>query len=509
MSQEYVLTRDIVYDHNERMHNIKKYYPYFKLIEGTFTQYKEGKYQRLDMGYIMMAVLRFFIEENNFKDKDVTYQEFYDFVLEVLNRDFELDESEEEEKELIGYIFDKLKNDGKPFSYEYFDPEAKEKKVIRIKIIEDKLVGDNVLYSITSDAIEFYLDTKEIKDESTITTSQLLLSKLIASKNFRGGTEVVKRINSEVQRLISRKNEVLSLLSVDVFEGIKAFEDFKNTGIKWFEEEQKLFAKNRELIEKTLRQGETEGKYHDAMEDIYVLESQLNKAMRRHSELLMACTELQVKADEIVEASKYLSLRTTFNFGDAISRAMEKDDASVLSYMITPLMKINPVRLWSIKSIDDMLNLKSAKDEEGEKVMEESNQEEYVFADEIEADRIAANYYIFLDVLFDMLSNIGKFTARDYLKELSVRCKCDMSSNGDYYSFMVHMCQKDRYDMKTVLEKPDTFIEENIKAYIEEHDKLGDFIFSLVRKGNDETLSFKEYGEMSDVIFVAGGEDDE
>ena len=223
----------------------------------------------------------------------------------------------------------------------------------------------------------------------------------------------------------------------------------------------------------------------------------------------MACTELQVKADEIVEASKYLSLRTTFNFGDAISRAMEKDDASVLSYMITPLMKINPVRLWSIKSIDDMLNLKSAKDEEGEKVMEESNQEEYVFADEIEADRIAANYYIFLDVLFDMLSNIGKFTARDYLKELSVRCKCDMSSNGDYYSFMVHMCQKDRYDMKTVLEKPDTFIEENIKAYIEEHDKLGDFIFSLVRKGNDETLSFKEYGEMSDVIFVAGGEDDE
>ena len=86
---------------------------------------------------------------------------------------------------------------------------------------------------------------------------------------------------------------------------------------------------------------------------------------------------------------------------------------------------------------------------------------------------------------------------------------CREDSNGDYYSFMVHMCQKDRYDMKTVLEKPDTFIEENIKAYIEEHDKLGDFIFSLVRKGNDETLSFKEYGEMSDVIFVAGGEDDE
>ena len=116
MAEEFILTRDIIQDHSERMLNIKKYYPYFKLTEGAFTQFAGGRYEELDMGYILMAVLRFFIEENNFKEKDVTYQEFYDFVLEVLNRDFELDESEEEEKELIGYIFDKLKNDGKEHS---------------------------------------------------------------------------------------------------------------------------------------------------------------------------------------------------------------------------------------------------------------------------------------------------------------------------------------------------------------------------------------------------------
>ena len=66
MSQEYTLIRDIVSGHNERMHNIKKYYPFFKLSEVSFGQYKDGRYEMLDMGYILMAVLRFFIEENNY-----------------------------------------------------------------------------------------------------------------------------------------------------------------------------------------------------------------------------------------------------------------------------------------------------------------------------------------------------------------------------------------------------------------------------------------------------------
>ena len=95
-----------------------------------------------------------------------------------------------------------------------------------------------MLYFITSDAITFYLDTKEIKDESNITVAQVLLSKMISTRNFKGGTEVIVRINNEVSRLISRKNEILNILSYDVFAGIKMYEDFMENTVKWFEEEQ-------------------------------------------------------------------------------------------------------------------------------------------------------------------------------------------------------------------------------------------------------------------------------
>ena len=70
-----------------------------------------------------------------------------------------------------------------------------------MKIIESSIRENTVWYSISADAIEFYLDTKEIKDESRISVSQLLLEKMINSQNFLGGGEVGERINEEGIRL--------------------------------------------------------------------------------------------------------------------------------------------------------------------------------------------------------------------------------------------------------------------------------------------------------------------
>ena len=80
MALKHVMINDIISDHAARMQNLKKYYPFFVLNETTFSQYKEGKYGFLDMGYITMASLRFLINENNFHEKDITYEEYESFM---------------------------------------------------------------------------------------------------------------------------------------------------------------------------------------------------------------------------------------------------------------------------------------------------------------------------------------------------------------------------------------------------------------------------------------------
>ena len=139
MRTEYTLVKDIVIGHSKRMNNIKKYYPFFKVSEISFLGFKEGKYENLDMGYILMAVLRFFIEQNNFNEKDVKYEDYQEFMHDLYIRDFSMNLDKDEEKELSLYIFDKIRNDGRPFSFTYFDPEDKKKKTIRTRIIENKI----------------------------------------------------------------------------------------------------------------------------------------------------------------------------------------------------------------------------------------------------------------------------------------------------------------------------------------------------------------------------------
>jgi len=104
MTEEYIPKRYVIHNHSERMANIKRYYSYFRLIENDFLQYQGGKYETLDICYILMAALRFFIEENNFKEKDATYEEYSSFIKEIYERDFGL-RLEKAEEQSLSFVY--------------------------------------------------------------------------------------------------------------------------------------------------------------------------------------------------------------------------------------------------------------------------------------------------------------------------------------------------------------------------------------------------------------------
>ncbi len=505
MAEEYILTRDIIQDHSERMLNIRKYYPYFKLTESTFSQFLGGRYDELDMGYILMAVLRFFIEENNFKEKDVTYDEYSKFMHDIYRRDFALALDEEEEREVTSYIFDKIKNEGRPFSYTYFDPADKKRKTVRMKLIDSRIKEDSICYYITSDAIEFYLDTKEIKDESSISVAQALLSKMITTSNFKGGIEVIKRINSEVSRLKARKNEVLNILSYDVFEGAKAYEEFVDTGMRWFEDEQKLFVKNMELAkeaEKRIDAYKDDKGVGESIAELYYLEAELKKAINKHSELLAACTDLQIKADEIISGAKYSKLRRSFNFKDALRMMMEKNDSKALEMMILPLLDLNIKKQFALTSIDKLLSAKVLSEDKGEAI-EKSGEVEYVYEDELEEQRISDNYVSIITVLVKEISNLD-FGESFNLRELNIKLAQifgeGIYKNGDYYSLLVHMSQKKHYDIAEVVSDTDTFFEAELKRASK--NILEDVAFMLSFDDDDKVKLAGDIFEISNIKFT-------
>ena len=100
-TESHILIHDIIDEHEERMVNLKKFYPFFKLCDYSLSSFREGRYERIDMGYVVMAVLRFFIEENSFNDKKVSYGDYEAFLKALLIRDFDCPETDDALEEFI------------------------------------------------------------------------------------------------------------------------------------------------------------------------------------------------------------------------------------------------------------------------------------------------------------------------------------------------------------------------------------------------------------------------
>lgn len=507
---------DIVCEHRERMLNLKKYYPFFQVIANDFSQFLDGRFAYLDMGYIVMAILRFFIEENNFHETDVTYPKYVSFLTECLKRDFGVQTDEQTYREIADFVFDKLKNEGKPFDFTYYDPVEKKKRTARLRMIESRIAEHTVWYTISADAVEFYLDTKEIRSESRISVQQLLLEKMIQAQDFKGGAQVVDRINSEVNRLLSQKNTILSMLSADVRGGIEAYENFVETGIKWFEDEQKLFNKNRELIDKALAKAEKSAdghgnlngtdaggadnvskSFYNTIRDIFELETQLDVAMNKHSQLLSACTDMSKRVDEIIRKAKVSRLRNHFDFKSALKTIMENDDASVLEKMMLPMLKPKVVKTFSLFCLDDAVTMKPDRFEEKE-LVDSGEVQEIRFADEIEDERISANYSFLMDNLTRRVSECGELHLKDWINWLKEHYGETVLINGDFYSFLVHLCQKMEYAFGGGEAANESFFDEIIAKNF---DYKGRFAFEIVYCDGGEMISIGEFAEVSDVIF--------
>lgn len=504
-TESHILIHDIIEGHEERMTNLKKFYPFFKLCDHLLNQFREGRYERIDMGYVTMAVLRFFIEENSFNECKVSYAMYEDFLCDILYRDFDLKEERASAEALAQYIFDKLTNDGRPFTFSYYEPKSKTMKTGRTRLIESSYVDGAIGYSISSDGIEFYLNTKEAKDESKISIEQLLLGKMIRSRNFKGGVDVIRRINGEVTRLMLRQNEIVTLLSHNIFEGMTALEEFSKSGLQWFDEEQKLFDSNLELVKNALRKATEENYESKAMEEIYFLNQELQRVMERHEALLAACTQLQVQADEMMLKAKRSRFRRRMDFGDLLQKAMAQDDVRVLYAMTMPLFRLKIRKTFQLERLEDLLLCRTEENDAGEKVAQ-GVEENYVYEDELEDVRIRHNHQMLLHILFDTLLKRKSFTLDELHHIYVMKLTENILKNGDYYAFLSHLSQKTYYNLSQVRENPDTFLEE-IMAEMVAKDRKKDYedLKFTLKFLSDEVIDLGAVGYMTNIRFCREG----
>ena len=529
MAEEYSLIDDIIKNHSERILNLRKFYPFFVLAEGTFNQYKEGRFRFLDMGYITLAVLRYFINENSFNDSPVRYKEYEKFCLKLLDRDFnvraedsrgykkqslsesDLDSANNEDsskytrqelEELVRYIFDKLRNYGRAFEMSFYDPAEHKNKLVRVRFIDSIVKEEEVVYTITEDGIEFYLTTKEVRDESRINMDQLLLEKMIRSENFNGSIDVIERINIEVRALDKKREEVVQLLLSDVHAGVKAVDDYMDRTSVWFAEERKSFAKNRDLVDKAVARL-TFGDDSKTARDITRLQTMLKQTIESHSELIAKAAELSRFSDEMIRRSRTRSLRASFDFTALLGRIINEDRPELLSEMIMPFMLPKREKSLAIQTIDNVILQKTGDGLAGEKKENTAPDLDFRYDDEILSDNIGENFAKLFLELMGRLRRWERVTLEEYNAILEVRFGTGIYKNRDYYSFLTHLAEKKEYSIKEMQDNAETFLEGMVMAHLTE-DQIDEYIdMSFHLEFEDKEIKLGEdFAEITSMKFI-------
>lgn len=525
MAENYVLIDDIIKNHSERILNLRKFYPFFAVSQNAFTQFKDGRYKNLDMGYLCLAVLRYFINENSFNNRQVKYADYEKFCLNTLKRDFgiqivkqETDQefdtdnikcTSEEAEELVRYIFDKINNYGRAFELSFFDPTEKKTKLARVRLIESNVREDEVVYSITEDGIEFYLSTKEVRDESRINMDQLLLEKMIKAENFRGGIDVIERINIEVNALEKRREEVVALLLTDVHAGTQAVDDYIDRAAAWFADEKKSFAKCRDLVDRAVARMKFDGEAR-AISDITRLQTMLKQTIENHSRLIAGAAELTGFSDEMVRRNRTRSLKAAFDFEGFLLRATDCDAPEIMSEIVMPFLMPVRKKSFAISAIDNIVLTKTGESLQGEQKEEAKVDLDFRYDDELLADMVGENFAMLFTELLGRIRRWEKLSLKEYLAILEVKFGKEVYQNRDLYSFLTHLAEKDSYDIGKMLTDAETFLEDAVIKFTDEDILKGysdiKFEIKFPEDGEEELIKVEDengvkVAELTDMIF--------
>ena len=266
--------------------------------------------------------------------------------------------------------------------------------------------------------------------------------------------------------------------------------------------------KNKELIEAALKRAESEklqndpGQYMKTLGEIYRLDTELKVSMNNHSELLKACTDLGIKADEIIRKSKLSRLRNRFDFVNVRENIIRNDSREGLEFLVQPFLNLRIDKRFDLSKVEDLLSYRPEQKEVVEKVVKEP-QVDIVFDDEIDEKRFVENSRTLFHILLQMVKDREEFSLSDYNDRVCDILSANVFKNGDYYAFLVHLCGKKDYFFTESEADRETFLDEIIKEFVTE-DKFAEFLgmrFELTLAGGETAeLVLNDYATVTDFV---------
>ena len=111
-----------------------------------------------------------------------------------------------------------------------------------------------------------------------------------------------------------------------------------------------------------------------------------------------------------------------------------------------------------------------------------------------------------MKILFDLLLQRKSLTLSELHYFYVMKFTDTILRNGDYYAFLVHLSQKDYYDLAHIRDNPDTFLEEDMAELVRgNRDKEYEDLKFILEFLPEEGIDLGERGYLTNIRFERQG----
>lgn len=321
-----------------------------KLVNSQRFKEKLNQYELINLS---VAVLSYLLEMSLTKE-GLTIIQIKDYILWVLNNNFQKDISDEEALDIARFLIrDVFMNSGEYYTFQVFNFEEKKFTLENYQLVKDKIdADDNLKYVLSDLGNDFLIRTKEIDQHLHISMQQIIAMEFIKRKDFKNANIVAKdlllAVYKEKQNVESFVDKIKTsdILSIDI-------EEYKSKLFSIFDILKSQQAEVETII-KLVEQAESEflklGIYNKKVEELKIVKNTLTKIRKEHISLLSQRYEIDEAYEEAIINAMSMGLERRFDFKETIINPI-KDNPELLESvgeLMRPLYKVHVPKYYNL-----------------------------------------------------------------------------------------------------------------------------------------------------------------
>lgn len=494
----------------ERIHNVALFQPLFDLQRSR----KYPEYDSLAVGF---GILLFTLENMLIGREHCDHQEIAAYVRQMMAESYLVNLSENESTEMAYYFLDALRNNGRPFDFEFKDLETDGDVRCKFALIEvaNYEIHGKMRFKLTDAGLDLLFKTKEIYKELRISISQLYLRQQIEKGVFHEALRTIDDLYVQVQDVHGKIEKIRKLVLRNVSDvSVANYIALMEEVTEQLRREKEVFSSLQTLLRETVdtyRFRELNVKERESFDQLIRVSTRLDLVVNEHNRLFTSKLSLGSLLEEAMLDSLANTFRVKVNFEHEFVDQVINNNTPLdsLRQVLNPLFKFKRNTFFNILRV---LEAQSVKNEETEQQEEFRGPSEEDLARALERERLLkkqrdSRTLNYLGIILGAFKAQSEQTLQEILATLPVENYVQVISEVEFYAFLVQLHQMGEIPLVVDEEMRAKIIDSEsgnlpflLLKYLDDHPEVSLYKALEVQAGKDE-LIFENLSRVTDYRF--------